>query len=156
MNSKGIITAALEKFGTGREQLLPVLQYVVSKEKWLSESAMLEIAHAFELSPSEVYGVASFYTFLDTEPRGKYVVRLCRTISCDMAGKEAIVEALKKTLKISVGETTPDRLFTLLETNCMGWCHEGPAMLVNDDVHTMLTPEKAVGIIRGYIDGEKQ
>ncbi len=89
----------------------------------------------FDLSAAEVYGVASFYSFLDTEARGKYVIRLCKSISCDMSGKEAVLEALKKNLHISVGETTPDRMFTLLETNCMGWCHEGPAMLVNDDVH---------------------
>ncbi|OPX93954.1 MAG: NADH-quinone oxidoreductase subunit E [Syntrophorhabdus sp. PtaU1.Bin002] len=148
-----IVSTAVKKFGVGREQLLPVLQYVVSQEKWLSEDALLGVARAFDMSAAEVYGVASFYSFLDTKPRGDYVIRVCRTVSCDMAGKEAIMEALEKTLHISVGETTADRKFTLLETNCMGWCAEGPAMLVNDYVYTGLTPEKVVDILQGYMAG---
>ncbi|HBA54505.1 NADH-quinone oxidoreductase subunit NuoE [Syntrophorhabdus aromaticivorans] len=152
MSSNQIVSHAVKKFGIGREQLLPVLQYVVSQEKWLSGDALLEVARAFDMSAAEVYGVASFYSFLDTEPRGDYVIRVCRTISCDTAGKEAIMEALEKTLRISVGETTADRKFTLLETNCMGWCAEGPAMLVNNDVHTGLTPEKVVDILQGYME----
>ncbi|OPY65622.1 MAG: NADH-quinone oxidoreductase subunit E [Syntrophorhabdus sp. PtaU1.Bin050] len=148
-----IVSTAVKKFGVGREQLLPVLQYVVSQEKWLSEDALSEVARAFDMSAAEVYGVASFYSFLDTEPRGDYVIRVCRTVSCDMAGKEAILEALEKTLCISIGETTADRKFTLLETNCMGWCAEGPAMLVNDYVYTGLTPEKVVNILQGYMTG---
>jgi NADH:ubiquinone oxidoreductase subunit E len=108
------------------------------------------------MSPSEVYGVATFYSFLDTEPRGRYVIRVCRTISCDMAGKSAIIDALKNELKVGVGETTPDGLFTLLETNCMGWCHQGPAMLVNDDVYTELNPESVVAVVQKYRNMEKQ
>lgn len=148
-----IVSTAVKKFGVGREQLLPVLQYVVSQEKWLSEDALSEVARAFDMSAAEVYGVASFYSFLDTEPRGDYVIRVCRTVSCDMAGKKAILEALEKTLRISIGETTADSKFTLLETNCMGWCAEGPAMLVNDYVYTGLTPEKVVNILQGYMAG---
>jgi len=132
-----IVSTAVKKFGVGREQLLPVLQYVVSQEKWLSEDALSEVARAFDMSAAEVYGVASFYSFLDTEPRGDYVIRVCRTVSCDMAGKEAILEALEKTLCISIGETTA----------------EGPAMLVNDYVYTGLTPEKVVNILQGYMTG---
>lgn len=147
---------AIAMYGKTRENLMPVLQYVVSKEKWLSENVMEEIAAYFSMSPAEVYGVASFYSFLDTVPRGKNIIRICRTISCEMEGKEAIVTAISNLLRIKPGETTPDNLFSFLETNCIGWCHEGPAMLVNDDVHTKLTPEKAVEIIQEYIDREKQ
>jgi len=150
MISNKILSEAIEKHGTRRESLLPVLQYVISKERWIKEDTMEDVAKAFGISPSEVYGVATFYSFLDTEPRGKYVIRICRTISCDMAGKMAVLESLKNELKIKVGETTPDGMFTLLETNCMGWCHVGPAMLVNDDVYTELTPEKVVSVIQKY------
>lgn len=147
---------AITLYGSTRESLMSVMQYVVSKEKWLSENMMDDIAVSFGISPAEVYGVASFYTFLDVVPRGKYVIRLCRTISCDMEGKGAIMAAISGLLRVKPGETTPDSMFSFLETNCMGWCHEGPAMLVNDDVHTKLTPEKAVKIIQSYIDSEKQ
>lgn len=147
---------AIALYGKARESLMPVMQHVVAKEKWLSEGMMEDIAASFSISPAEVYGVASFYTFLDVVPRGKYVIRVCRTISCDMEGKSGIISAISGLLRIKTGETTPDSMFSFLETNCMGWCHEGPAMLVNDDVHTKLTPEKAVEIIQGYIDREKQ
>jgi len=150
------LSEAIEKHGTRRESLLPVLQYVISKERWLKEDLLEDVAAAFGMSPSEVYGVATFYSFLDTEPRGRYVIRVCRTISCDMAGKSAIIDALKNELKVGVGETTPDGLFTLLETNCMGWCHQGPAMLVNDDVYTELTPESVVAVVQKYRNMEKQ
>ncbi|OPY76740.1 MAG: NADH-quinone oxidoreductase subunit E [Syntrophorhabdus sp. PtaU1.Bin058] len=152
MNLDSTVTVAVKKFGAEREQLLPVLQYVVSKEKWLSEDTLAEVARVFDMSAAEVYGVASFYSFLDTEARGEYVIRVCRTISCDMSGKEAIMEALQKTLRISVGETSSDRKFTLLETNCIGWCAEGPAMLVNDEAYTNLTPEKVVEVLQGYMN----
>jgi NADH:ubiquinone oxidoreductase subunit E len=69
-----------------------------------------------------------------------------------MAGKDKIIHALKDKLKIDVGETTPDHKFTLLTTNCMGWCHKGPAMLIDDDVYTELTPKKAVEVIDNYLE----
>ncbi|MDD3287592.1 MAG: NADH-quinone oxidoreductase subunit NuoE [Alphaproteobacteria bacterium] len=148
--SRETVANALKEFGVEREKLIAVMQYVVSKEKWLSEESMKLIASAFNISAAEVYGVASFYSFLDTEPRGKYVIRICRTISCSMDGKDTVLEALQKALGIKTGETTPDNKFTLLETNCIGWCDKGPAMLVNEDVHTYLTPEKVVEIINDY------
>ena len=150
------LTDAIAIYGKTRESLMPVMQYVVSKEMWLSEHVMEDIAASFSMSPAEVYGVASFYTFLDTVPRGKYVIRICRTISCDMEGKGEIISAISDLLRVKPGETTPDSMFSFLETNCIGWCHEGPAMLVNDDVHTKLTPGKAVDIIQSYINREKQ
>jgi len=98
-----------------------------------------------------VYGTATFYTFLDTVPRGKYVIRVCKTISCHMAGKDEIINTLKNQLKVDIGETTPDKQFTLLTANCMGWCHKGPAMLINDDIYTELTKEKVIKIIEDYM-----
>ncbi len=155
LNNK-TLSEAIEKHGVRRESLLPVLQYVISREQWLKEDVMEGVASAFRISPAEVYGVASFYSFLDTEPRGKYVIRVCRTISCDMAGKKEIIDSLKNELRVKPGETTPDGMFTLLETNCMGWCHQGPAMLINDDVYTELTPEKAVSVIQDYREKSRQ
>lgn len=151
-----IVSEAVNKYGTGRESLIPVLQYVVNKDKWLKEEVMEDIASQFEMSPAEVYGVASFYSFLDTEPRGKYVIRLCRTISCEMEGKEAVANAVKNLLRVENGETTPDGLFTLLETNCIGWCHKGPAMLINDEAYTELTADKTVEILQSFISKENQ
>lgn len=155
MISNKILSEAIDKHGIKRESLLPVLQYVISKEQWLKEDMMEDVAKLFGISSAEVYGVATFYSFLDTVPRGRYVIRICRTISCDMAGKKEILDALESELRVKAGETTPDGLFSLLETNCMGWCHKGPAMLINDDVYTELNPESAVAVINKYKNKNK-
>ena len=116
---------------------------------------MITVASELDLSAAEVYGTASFYTFLDTEPRGKNIIRICKTISCHMKGKDEIIEAMESTLKIKVGETTHDKKFTLLTANCLGWCHKGPVMLVNDVVFPELTSEKALEVIEGYVKASK-
>jgi NADH-quinone oxidoreductase subunit E len=139
-----------DKYGRKRENLLHILQGIVKQESYLSDEALTEVARELDMSAAQVFGTATFYTFLDTEPRGKYVVRICRTITCDMKGKNQIIQALEDTLKIKLGETTQNKKFTLLETNCLGWCHEGPAMLINDQAYTNLTVDKAIEIITDY------
>jgi NADH:ubiquinone oxidoreductase subunit E len=108
------------------------------------------MSRELDLSTAEVYGTATFYSFLDTTRRGKYIIRICKTIVCDMHGKNQIVKTLEEQLKIKVGETTHNHKFSLLETNCLGWCHKGPAMLINDEVYTDLTPERIRQIIADY------
>lgn len=139
------------KYGKERSSLMPILQGIVSKERYLSSEAMTEVARELDISAAEVYGTATFYSFLDTTPKGKYVIRVCRTIVCDMHGKKDVLKTLENILKIKVGETTMDKKFSLLETNCIGWCNKGPAMLINDEVYTELTPDKTREIIQDYI-----
>lgn len=146
-----LVKELADKYGRKRENLLPILQGVVEKERYLSDVALTEIARELDMAAAQVYGTATFYSFLDTEPRGKYVVRVCRTITCDMKGKNQLIHAIENMLKIKVGETTQNKKFTLLETNCLGWCHKGPAMLINDEAYTELTPEKAIEIITDYV-----
>jgi NADH-quinone oxidoreductase E subunit len=146
-----IIKKQVEKFGAKREALMPILQAIVEDKNYITEEEMVIVSEALDISAADVYGTATFYTFLDTVPRGKYVIRVCKTISCHMAGKDEIIKVLQDTLKIQLGETTPDNKFTLLQANCMGWCHKGPVMLVNDEVYPELTPEKAIGIIQEYM-----
>ncbi len=140
-----------DKYGRNRENLLHILQGIVEQERYLSDVALTEVARELDMSAAQVYGTATFYTFLDTEPRGKYVIRICRTITCDMKGKNQIIQAIEDTLKVKLGETSQNKKFTLLETNCMGWCHEGPAMLINDQAYTNLTEDKAIEIITDYV-----
>lgn len=150
-NIETFIHELAEKHGKSRNALMPVLQAVVSKEKYLSEEAMIAIAKELNLSAADVYGTASFYTFLDTKPRGNNIIRVCKTISCHMQDKDAIIKAIEEQLQIKVGETTHDNKFTLLTANCLGWCHKGPVMLVNDEVFPAVTTEKAIEIIDEYM-----
>ncbi len=139
-----------DKHGREQKSLMPILQGIIQKERYISEHALIEIARELDISTAEVFGMATFYSFLDTDVRGKYVIRVCKTITCAMKGKNQILLALENSLKIKVGETTPDKKFTILETNCLGWCHKAPAMLINDDVYTELTTESVHKIIEEY------
>jgi len=140
-----------EKHGRKRESLMPILQDIVRKYNYLTDDAMVDVATELDISAAEVYGTASFYTFLDTKPRGKNIIRVCKTITCSMKGKNDIINSIEDILKIKVGETTPDKMFTLLETNCIGWCHKAPAILINDMPYTDLTPETVIDVIKGYM-----
>jgi NADH:ubiquinone oxidoreductase subunit E len=150
-NTGNLVSDLAEKHGRKRESLMPILQDIVRKYNYLSDEAMVEVATELDISAAEVYGTASFYTFLDTQPRGKNVIRVCKTITCSMKGKNDIVNTLEDILKIKVGETTPDKMFTLLETNCIGWCHKAPAILINDMPYTDLTPETVIDVVKGYM-----
>jgi NADH-quinone oxidoreductase subunit E len=140
-----------DKHGHARESLMPILQAIVLKHNYLTDEAMVEVARELDISAAEVYGTASFYTFLDTQVKGKYVIRVCKTITCSMKGKSDIIQTIEEMLKIKVGETTPDKQFSLIETNCIGWCHKAPAILINELPYTELTPEKVSEIIKDYM-----
>ena len=149
-NTDVLIHDLVEKHGKNRNALMPVLQGIVAREKFLSEDAMIAVARELDLSAADVYGTASFYTFLDTKPRGKNIIRVCKTISCHMQGKDALISAIENHLMVKVGETTHNKKFTLLTANCLGWCHKGPVMLINDEVFPSVTPEKAIEIIEEF------
>ena len=146
-----LVKELTDKHGHARESLMPILQGIVEKHNYLTDEAMVEVARELDISAAEVYGTASFYTFLDTQVRGKYVIRVCKTITCSMKGKAEIIQTLEDMLKIKVGETTSDNMFSLIETNCIGWCHKAPAILINEIPYTELTPERIVEIIKGYM-----
>jgi len=141
------IEKLLEKFGKDRSALLPVLQSIQRNHKNIPDFAQQEIARLLDIHPVEVYSVISFYSFLHSGNSGKNIVRLCKTIVCDFSGKDKIENAITRKLGIKVGETTKDKKIKLEYTNCLGMCDQGPAMMVNDKIHTELTPEKALKIL---------
>ncbi len=136
-----------DTFGRSRESLLPILQGIVDVQTYLSEDVMVEVAKQLDISAASVYGTASFYSFLSIKPLGKNVIRVCKTITCMMNGKSQILQELERLLNIKVGETTHDGLITVLETNCLGQCHLGPAILVNDVPYTKVTVEDVRNIV---------
>ena len=148
---QSLIKELAVKHGRKRESLLPVLQGVVEQERYLSEHSMIEIARELDLPAAEVYGTATFYSFLEHRKMGRFVIRICKTISCSMKGKNQVLLSIQDMLKISTGETTPDGRFSLVETNCLGLCHKAPAMLINEEVYTDLTPEKVRELLSEYM-----
>jgi NADH-quinone oxidoreductase E subunit len=137
----------IQKYGSNRSALLPILQEIQRRHSHISNFAQQEVARMLDIHPVEVYSVISFYSFLHTKPRGRNIVRLCRTIVCDMAGKNNVEEAIKRELGINFGETTKDKRITLEYTNCLGMCDVGPSMIVNERIYTKLDPGKAVKIL---------
>lgn len=145
------IESYVKQYGSSRSSLLPILQAIQKKHSYINDFAQQEVARLLDIHPVEVYSVISFYSFLKAKPCGRNIVRLCRTIACEMAGKKIIEHALQRELGIKFGETTKDNRITLEFTNCVGMCDQGPAMIVNDRVYTKLDPEKAVNILNEII-----
>jgi len=148
-SAEQIVEEGLSRYGSGREAVMQLLTDVNNELGYVPEEAMRAIAKAVGVSNAEIFSVVSFYSFLSIEPRGRHIVRLCKTISCAMKGSADILQALKDDLGIGVGETTEDGRVTLETTSCIGLCDQSPAMLVDDVPHSRLTPEKACEIVRG-------
>ncbi|MBM4172084.1 MAG: NADH-quinone oxidoreductase subunit NuoE [Ignavibacteria bacterium] len=138
------IEMLVEKYGKSRSSLMPILQDIQRQHKYIPDFAQQEIARLLDIHPVEVFSFISFYSFLNTEPKGRYIVRLCQTITCDMQGKKDVARAIERELGVKFGETSKDKKFTLEFANCVGMCDQGPAMIVNERVYAKLTPEKVV------------
>ena len=150
-NNEEFISQLADKYGRSRESLLPILQEVEDQLYYVNEESMINIAKELDISTADVYGTASFYSFINPNEQGKHVIRVCQTIICDMKRKEDIIDAITELLGIRPGGTTHDKKFSLYYTNCLGACHKGPAMLINDEPYTELTPEKVKNILVGYM-----
>ena len=139
----------LEEGGRRAEVLVRIAE-AQRNSGYVSKRFMVETAQVLGLPLSEVYGVTTFYSFLSTRPLGKNVIRICKSIPCYLKNAEMIIGSVQKVLGISPAETTPDGRFSFELTNCIGACDRAPAMLVNDEVHGHLTPDRIAEILRSY------
>ena len=135
-----------------QENLLVLLKRAQDEFGYVSEEVIADIAQSLDISMSEVYGVATFYSFLSNKPTGRNVIRICQSLPCYLNNSELIIQCLADELGIKPGETTPDGQFSFELTNCIGACDRAPAMLVNNDIHVGLTPEKISQILSEYKD----
>jgi NADH-quinone oxidoreductase subunit E len=116
------------------KNLLVLLQKELNTFGYLSEEFMVDLAKSLEMPVSEVYGTASFYSFLSTEAQGRNIIRVCKSIPCFLKNYKIIADTVKEELGIGPGETTSDGRFSFQLTNCIGACDKAPAMMINDDV----------------------
>ena len=141
------------------ENLIQILREIHKKQNYITPTQLEEVAQKLNLPLSKVYGAVTFYTLLSPKPKGKYVLRICSSTPCYMAGSENLLKYLKDKLKIQEGETSADGLFTLESTSCLGICAVAPAIMVNDRVYGDLNIQKLDQIIerrkRGKIEKEK-
>ena len=136
------IESLADKYPHRRSALIPSLQLAQEEIGFLPPEVIRELAGIFELTPNQVYEVASFYTMLYRRQVGKYVIQVCTNISCMLCDSEAILAHLEKRLGIKPGETTPDNKFTLMEVECLASCDTAPVVQINEDYHENLTTEK--------------
>ncbi len=136
--------------------LIPVLQIAQGMLGYLPETALKRIALGLNKPYSEVAGVVSFYAFFSTSPRGKNVIRVCLGTACYVRGGKNVLDALKHQLKIDVGETTKDHLFSLEVARCFGACGLAPTIAINDKVYKRVRPTKVGEILEQYKEAAKQ
>jgi len=135
---------------TGRADLLERLKQAQHRYGYLPEKTIARIAKALDIPVGEVYGVATFYSFLATKPQGRNIIRVCKSLPCFLKNSRMIIESIEGEMGIKPGETTPDGRFSFQLTNCIGACDKAPAMMINSDVHTDLTPDKIAQILQAY------
>jgi len=131
-----------------RNELLGVIKEEQEKNGYVSEGAMADMAQNFGVTVGEVYGVTTFYSFLSTEPLGRHVVRICKSVPCYLQNGEELASFIENEIGIAPGETTADGRFTFEQTNCIGACDQAPAMLLDDVVYGNLTPGKIKEILQ--------
>lgn len=136
--------------------LIPILQIAQRLFGYLPKEALKKIALGLDKSYSEVAGVVSFYSFFSTQPRGKYMIRVCLGTACYVRGGKEVLSSLEKELHLKVGETTEDKLFSLDVGRCFGACGLAPVLMVNDVTHQRVKPDKISELIGYYKAIEKE
>ena len=131
-----------------RSAVLPALYLVQYQQGYITGNAMKHVAEVLRVTAADVEDVVTYYTMFYRKPVGKYVVNVCRTLSCALRGAERVTEELSAALGgLRPGETDPTGTFTLMEVECLGACDRAPVVMVNDEWHERLSPEQSAKFI---------
>ena len=133
-----------------RAACVEALKIVQRHHGWVSDERLKSLAAMLNMTPDELDGVATFYNLIYRKPVGRHVVLVCNSISCWIMGYEQMRAHLSARLGVDLGQTTADQRFTLLPIVCLGACDHAPAMMVDEDLHQDLTPEKVDGVLGKY------
>ncbi|MCF6177003.1 MAG: NAD(P)H-dependent oxidoreductase subunit E [Victivallaceae bacterium] len=150
------VSEIIKKHGNERENLLAILHQIQAgnDDNSLHKDQLQQLAEIMDIPVADIVSTASFYTMFSLKPRGKHIIRLCESPPCYIMGEENILTALENCLKIKLGETTADKMFTLETTSCLGACGVAPVMMIDDTVYGELTEEKTVAVIKSIVDKE--
>ena len=130
--------------------LIPLLQDIQETAGYIPPESIELVAEALNLFPSQVQGVITFYAGFSLEPKGKYVVRVCRGTACHVKGGRSILRLMRKELGLDEGETDPEYRFTLETVACLGACFLAPTMMVNRNYYGKLNPNKVASVLAQY------
>lgn len=141
---KEVITHTMEYGG-----ILDAMLALQEKDGYLTREAVEALAKAFNMSPSEVYDTASFYSMIKlTSPEGRKDILICRGAPCHVAGSAEVISAVEKALGIEIGGTTPDGMYSFKYTECIGQCQSSPSVLINGKLYTDMTDSKITDILK--------
>jgi NADH-quinone oxidoreductase E subunit len=144
------ITPLIEEYKRQKWSLIPLLQKIQEEFGYVPPDAIEPIAKELHLFPSEVRGVITFYSQFSLEPRGKYIIRVCKGTACHVRGGRSILKIAKRELGVEEGHTTEDYHFTLETVACLGACFLAPTMMVNKSYYGKLSPPKINSILKQY------
>lgn len=134
--------------GHENKNLLILLEEAQNRLGYLSQETMSTLAKSLGISISEVYGAATFYSFLSTMPQGRNVIRICKSLPCFINNSDVIIECVEQEIGIKPGGSTADGKFCFQLTNCIGACDMAPAMMINSEVYGELTPRRISDILK--------
>lgn len=143
------IEEIIESHGCEQSQLIAIMQDIQTEYKYLSEDALTMIAEKLHIGIAKVYGVATFYENFSLEAKGKHIIKVCTGTACHVRKSEPIYKALCEELGLSGRKhTSSDGMFTLETVACLGACGLAPVMTIDGEVHSKMTPEAAVALLR--------
>jgi NADH:ubiquinone oxidoreductase subunit E len=146
----GLLVSILERYGSDRSMLIPMLQDIQASAGYLPKSTLKQLSRELRIPLSEIYSVATFYSSFSLAPRGEHVITLCLGTVCYLKGADKIAARIKEELGIGEGETTADGRFTLLAMNCIGACALAPVMTVDDTYYQKVDSGQLPGILARY------
>ncbi len=144
----------IESYSGKKGILIPLLQEIQKEYGYVPSEAVKLIAKAFDMFPSEIYGVLTFYTQFHTSPRGKHIIKVCQGTACHVMGGKALLDYISDTLKIDDGETTQDGLFSLERVACLGCCGMAPVIMIDEDFFGGCDFKKVDQILQKYKEME--
>jgi len=147
----------LEQHNYDKSKLIQILQAVQDEYRYLPEEIMVLIASSLDISPAKVYGVATFFSHFALEPKGKYVIKVCDGTACHVKNSMPIINEIRSKLNLTTEKpTTPDMMFTLETVSCLGACGLAPVVVINEVVHSIMTPQKTSKEINKIIEMEAE
>ena len=143
----GLVDALVERWGTGQDAAIPLLQGLQEEYRYVPIEAMDYICGKTEITPAQIFGVVTFYTQFRLEPVGEYLIKVCKGTACHVSGAQGITESLVEVLDVPDGGTTGDMKFTLSSVACLGCCSLAPVIMVNEDTHGKLNRTSAANVM---------
>ena len=139
----------IARYGKKPSSLIPIMQDIQAEYRYLPGELLIYTAHQIGVPDARAYSVATFYENFSFEPKGKYVIKVCDGTACHVRKSMPILEELQKQLGLGKKRhTTDDMMFTVETVSCLGACGLAPTLMVNDEVHPKMTPEKVVALLQ--------